>query len=358
MLVFAGLELKLLAPSPVGQTRMSDVIGEDLGKICAPSPSLRGQAAVVTGGAGFLGSWMCDVLVKSGVRVTCVDNLSTQGSTSHITHLLGNRRFKFLKQDVTNWSAAEDYDLIIHAASTPSPEQYLSNPVETMLTNSVGFHKILDYASRHDSVVLYTSTSEVYGKRPPIPTPETYEGLVSTNGPRACYSESKRYGEAAALAYFRRYGVDVRILRLFNSYGPRLDGSSGYSRVVTRFVQQALRGEPLNVHGDGLQTRTFCYVSDTVSAIVKALAATSAKGEILNIGGTKEVRIIDVARMVLHLTGSRSSIVHGDRREDDPRRRRPDISKARRLLDWSPKVDFTCGMTRTIKWFERTMDQL
>ncbi len=318
--------------------------------------SFKDRGILLTGGAGFLGSWLCDVLVSSGAKVLCLDNLVTQGTNAGISHLLKNRNFRFIKADITKWKPVGDYDYIIHAASIPSPEQYMEKPVSTMLASSAGLHSLLNFAVKRDCVLLYTSTSEIYGDATVVPTPESYVGATSTTGPRASYYESKRYGETACLAYRKQYGIDVRIARIFNSYGPRLDESSSYSRVISRFVVQSLRNKPLTVHGNGEQTRSFCYVTDTISGLLRFIRASSLGGTVLNIGNTDEISIASLARMIIRLVGSGSSIKFEAARPDDPSRPCPDIARAKKLLGWSPKVTLSDGLKRTLEWF-RQMDQ-
>jgi len=310
---------------------------------------MRGKRVLVTGGAGFLGSWLCEALVEMGAHVTCLDNLST-GSIENISHLMGKENFSFLKEDVCK-SCPEGFDYIVHGASIPSPDDYMRRPVETMLPNSIGLLNCLESARKSDSVLLYMSTSEVYGDADLIPTPEHYWGRVNPIGPRSCYDESKRFGEALCMSYLREYGVDVRIARIFNTYGPRMDLSARYARVIPRFIIQALRNEPITVHGDGRQTRSFCYVSDMIKGLLKLLLS-DCKGEVVNLGGEEEISIIELANLIKELTSSSSSIIFLPAREDDPRRRKPDISKAKNL-GWRPSVPLRDGLALTIEWFRK-----
>ncbi|MEM3871834.1 MAG: UDP-glucuronic acid decarboxylase family protein [Nitrososphaeria archaeon] len=312
--------------------------------------SLGGCKILVTGGAGFIGSWLCDILVGLGAKVACLDNLSS-GRIDNIKHLLGNENFDFINVDVSRWSSEERFDIIVHGASVPSPDDYMSRPIETMLPNSIGLINLLENARKNGSTLLFMSTSEVYGDAMIVPTPETYYGYVNPIGLRSCYDESKRFGEALCMAYFRQYNVDVRIARIFNSYGPRLDVNARYARVISRFILQALRDEPITVHGDGRQTRSFAYITDTVTALVKMLANGRIKGEVLNIGNPQEISILELAEMVIKLTGSQSKIVFTESRPDDPKRRCPDISKTRKLIGWEPKVSLEDGLRYTIEWF-------
>jgi len=309
---------------------------------------LRGMKVLVTGGAGFIGSWLCETLVDMGAHVTCLDNLST-GRIENIEHLLGKDNFFFLRADITE-KCPDGFDCIVHGASIPAPDDYMRRPVETMLSNSIGLLNCLESSRKSDSVLLYLSTSEVYGDADLIPTPETYWGRVNPVGPRSCYDESKRFGEALCMSYMREHGVDVRIARIFNTYGPRMDPDARYARVIPRFIMQALRNEPITVYGDGNQTRSFCYMSDLISGLLK-LIECNCKGEVVNLGADNEIRIIELANLIKELASSSSEIIFLPAREDDPRRRRPDISKARRLLGWEPVVPLREGLSRTIDWF-------
>lgn len=310
----------------------------------------KGLKVLVTGGAGFIGSWLCDTLVKLNADVTSIDNLST-GRLENISHLIGFKNFRYMESDVSKFDFKEHYDIILHAASIPLPDAYIEKPVETMIPNSIGLLNILEYSRKHDSMVLYLSTSEVYGNSGVIPTPESYYGIVNPVGVRSCYDESKRFGEALSMAYYREYDLDIRIIRLFNSYGPRIDTVARYARVIPRFIIQALKNKPITVHGDGSQTRSFCYITDTVRALLKMMICDECKGEAVNVGSPNEITIIGLAKMIKELTGSNSEIVYMPRRPDDPYRRCPDISKAIKLLKWTPKVSLEDGLKYTIEWF-------
>jgi len=320
-------------------------LGEDL---------FKGRDILVTGGAGFLGSWLCESLTLLGAEVTVVDNLST-GSLENIKHLTVLKRFKFVEGDVSSFKIEGKYDFTVHAASLPAPDIYVGKPIEAMLSNSLGLLNILEYSRRHGSIVLYISTSEVYGDAEVIPTPESYWGRVNPVGVRSCYDESKRFGEALCMAYFRQYGVDVRIARLFNTYGPRLDPDARYARAISRFIIQALNSQPITVHGDGGQTRSFLYISDAVDALVKMMVKEGLKGEVVNVGSPNEITILELAKLIKKLTKSKSPIEFQPPRPDDPRRRCPDISKARRLLGWEPKTSLEEGLKLTIEWFKKVL---
>ncbi|MEM4971315.1 MAG: NAD-dependent epimerase/dehydratase family protein [Sulfolobales archaeon] len=305
---------------------------------------LGGSRVLVTGCAGFLGSWLVEALVEGGAEVTCVDNLST-GSKENLAGVLN--KIRLVVGDVAE-APGGSYDIVVHGASLPSPEHYMSKPVEAMLPDSVGLLHILRIARDSGARVVFMSSSEVYGDPEIIPTPESYWGRVNPVGPRSPYDEAKRFGEALCMAFHREYGVDVRIARIFNTYGPRLDPYSPYARVVTRFLIQAIRGEPITVHGDGSQTRSFTYVSDTVRALLTLVTCDKCSG-VYNVGSEEEISIMDLARLVKEITGSSSPIVHLNPRPDDPRRRRPDISRIR-ALGWEPRVGIREGLRLTYIW--------
>jgi len=332
---------------------MDKIVQEDLGGVLneVELQSLSGRRMLVAGGAGFLGSWLCDALVRAGADVACLDNLST-GLLWNISHLRGLKNFELIEGSVDKPPEGV-YEYVLHFASRPSPEDYQAHPVETLLANSIGTYNMLERARRGDAVFVYASTSEVYGDAQVIPTPEDYWGNVNPVGPRSCYDEGKRFSEALAMAYHRQYGLNVRIPRIFNSYGPRIRCDGAYGRSLSRFILQALRGEPITVYGDGTQTRSYTYVTDTLTATLKATVDNRVNGEALNIGNPSETRIIDLANLVKRLTGSGSPIVFKPLPRDDPRRRMPDIAKAERLLGWRPKIGPHQGLERTVKWLRR-----
>jgi len=296
---------------------------------------------LVTGGAGFLGSHLIEALEG---EVTVVDDMSTA------KYYYFPPKVKLVKGRIEEVDVQGRFDYVIHLAARPSPEDYMRYPVETALSNSLGTFKALEIARRNDATFLYTSSSEVYGHAEVIPTPEEYWGKVNPTGVRSCYDESKRFSEALAMSYYREYGLDVRIQRPFNVYGPRLREDGTYGRVVSRFVVQALRGEDLTVFGDGSQTRAFLYVDDWVDATLRMLRE-NVKGEVFNIGSDREVKILDLARTIISLTGSRSGIKFLPPRVDDPPRRAADITKARRRLGWEPRVSLEEGLRKTVEWF-------
>ena len=306
---------------------------------------------LVTGGAGFLGSHLCDRLLAEGHDVIAMDNLIT-GSTDNIAHLSSNRRFQFIHHDVTNYIYLKGpLDAILHFASPASPIDYLELPIQTLKVGSLGTHNALGLALAKEARLLLASTSEVYGDPMIHPQQESYWGNVNPIGPRGVYDEAKRFAEAMTMAYHRSHGVDTRIVRIFNTYGPRMRLRDG--RVVPNFVSQALRSEPLTVYGEGKQTRSFCYVSDLVDGIYRLLM--SNESEPVNIGNPAELTIHDFAKVINELTGNPAGIRFEPLPVDDPKQRQPDISKARRVLGWEPKVDLRTGMTQTVEWFRKQL---
>jgi dTDP-glucose 4,6-dehydratase len=303
--------------------------------------------AVVTGGAGFLGSHLCRALLDRGWNVTAVDNLST-GRRENLAGLAA-AAFEFLEHDVTEpLDVAGAVDAVLHFASPASPPDYLARPLETLAVGSAGTRHTLELARRHGARYLLASTSEVYGDPLVHPQPEGYWGNVNPVGPRSVYDEAKRFAEATATAYRRTHGVDVKIARIFNTYGPGLRPADG--RAIPNFVSQALAGEPLTVYGDGSQTRSFCYVDDEVRGLL-ALLESAWTGGPVNIGNPEEYTITELARLVLELTGSGSELVYGPLPDNDPVRRRPDITLAGEQLGWKPEVSLPVGLARTVDWF-------
>ncbi len=317
----------------------------------------EGQSVLVTGGAGFLGSWICDVLVRQGAVVTCLDNLSS-GKKENIRHLIGQDNFKFIEHDISQPILfKERIEIVMHLASRASPLEFARFPIQILKANTLGTWMALGIAKKHKARMVYASSSEIYGDPEPryIPTPETYTGNVDPTGPRSCYDEGKRAGEAFVTAYRVQHGLDSRILRIFNTYGPRLRPGDVYGRVVSRFIDQALRRDPLTVYGDGTQTRSFAYVEDTVMGLLKAAWQKEASGEVINLGNNVETSIIDLAQAILKLTGSVSRIEFQPLPTGDPKRRCPDIEKAKRILKWEPKTSLENGLSKTIKWFKEKM---
>ena len=302
---------------------------------------------VVSGAAGFIGSHLCDRLVEEGHEVIALDNLLT-GSRANLAHLEGRPGFRFLLHDVCRPLELDSpVDAVLHLASPASPKDYLEHPIETLDAGSRGTREMLELARRSKALFLLASTSECYGDPEVHPQPETYWGHVNPVGPRSCYDEAKRFAEALTMAYHRAYGVRTRIARIFNTYGPRMKLEDG--RVVPAFLDQALRGAPLTVYGDGSQTRSFCYVSDLIEGL-RRLMDCDDPGPV-NLGNPQEITVLEFARRILELTGSQSGIEFRPLPQDDPKRRRPDISKARRLLGWEPRVSLEEGLRLTIAWF-------
>lgn len=302
---------------------------------------------LVTGGAGFLGSHLCDRLLAEGHTVVAMDNLLT-GNTDNIAHLAGNPRFSFVKHDITNYIyLAGELDAILHFASPASPVDYLELPIQTLKVGSLGTHNALGVAKAKNARLLLASTSEVYGDPLVHPQTEDYWGNVNPIGPRGVYDEAKRFAEAMTMAYQRYHKVETRIVRIFNTYGPRMRLNDG--RVVPNFIKQALNGEALTVYGEGNQTRSFCYVSDLVDGIYRLLL--SDEPEPTNIGNPSEMTILQFAERINALTGNPGGIVYKPLPKDDPQQRQPDITKARRVLGWEPKVGLDAGLEETIGYF-------
>jgi dTDP-glucose 4,6-dehydratase len=306
---------------------------------------------LITGGAGFIGSHLCDRFLADGHDVIAMDNLST-GSVANIVHLAGNERFQFIKHNVTNYIyIAGPLDAVLHLASLPSPVDYLNLPIQTLKVGALGTHNTLGLAKEKGARFLLASTSEVYGDPLVHPQPEDYWGNVNPVGPRGVYDESKRFAEALTMAYHRYHDVDTRIVRIFNTYGPRMRMDDG--RVVPNFICQAIRGEPLTVYDTGDRTRSFCYVDDLVEGIVRLLHSNETMP--LNLGNPNEMSVLDFAHQVVQLAGSPSEIKfvtpQDERTKDDPKTRRPDISKARRVLGWEPQVPLKVGLLKTIEYF-------
>jgi dTDP-glucose 4,6-dehydratase len=331
---------------------------------------------LITGGAGFLGSHLCERLIGQGHAVVCMDNFLT-GRPENIAPLMGHERFSFVKYNVCDYLHVEGpLDAVLHFASPASPQDYLEYPIATLKVGALGTHKALGLAKAKNARFLLASTSEVYGDPSVNPQPESYWGNVNPISPRGVYDEAKRFAEAMTMAYHRYHGLDTRIARIFNTYGPRMRPNDG--RVVSNFIVQALQGKPLTVFGDGLQTRSFCHVDDLVRGVTALLAADPDKNvaqrtdragflsrretvapeslhDPVNLGNPQELTVLDIARLVLKLTGSAGTIQHQPLPVDDPRVRRPDIRKANALLGWEPKVSLEEGLARTIEYFRQAL---
>jgi dTDP-glucose 4,6-dehydratase len=306
---------------------------------------------LITGGAGFLGSYLCDYLIEMGHEVICLDNLST-GSMDNISHLIGHERFTFIKHDVTNYIYVDgDLDYVLHFASPASPIDYLNLPIQTLKVGSLGTHKTLGLAKEKKATFLLASTSEVYGDPLVHPQKEDYWGNVNPVGPRGVYDEAKRFAEALTMAYHRYHDVDTRIVRIFNTYGPRMRLDDG--RALPTFIHQALIGENLTVFGDGKQTRSFCYIDDEVKGIYSLLIQGCNDPD--NIGNPIAVTILELAEKILEVTDSKSEIEFKVLPQDDPRVRQPDISKAEKELHWKPEIDLETGLHKTIENFKERL---
>jgi UDP-glucuronate decarboxylase len=306
---------------------------------------------LVTGGAGFLGSHLCERLLATGCDVLCVDNFYT-GRRSHVAHLLANPNFELLRHDIT-FPLYVEVDQIYNLACPASPIHYQFDPVQTTKVSVHGAINMLGLAKRRKARILQASTSEVYGDPEVHPQSEDYRGNVNPIGPRACYDEGKRCAETLFFDYHRQHGLEIKVARIFNTYGPRMHPNDG--RVVSNFIVQALKGEPLTVYGDGSQTRSFCYVDDLIEGLVRLMASPPELTGPINLGNPEEFTILELAELVRELTGSRSEIVFRPLPQDDPIRRCPDITRARTLLSWEPKTPLREGLVQTIDWFRRVL---
>lgn len=340
---------------------LNPTIQKDLDTIRNHLPEIivNGKTFLVAGGAGFLGSWFCDTLNTLGARIICVDNLSSSLEKS-ISHLKNNN-FQFIKRDISKYRSTEKIDYIVNMACIASPPLYQKHPIETLDASVLGTRNLLEIARKNDARgFLLTSTSEIYGDATIIPTPEDYWGNVNPIGPRSIYDEGKRVAETYSLSYHQKYKLPIRIARIFNTYGPRLDTklTSQYGRVIIKFIVQALNNEPLTVYGDGAQTRSFCYITDQIEGLFKLLLQPGIDGEVINLGNDDERTILDLAKLIIQLTKSKSKITFQPLPKDDPKRRRPDITRARKLLEWQPKVSLKEGLTKTIAHTKHITEQV
>jgi len=306
------------------------------------------KTILITGGAGFLGSHLCDRFLKEGYKVICMDNLIT-GNLANIAHLEPNPNFKFIKHNVSEHiDVKEDIDIILHFASPASPIDYLMYPIPTLKVGSLGTHNALGVAKAKGASFLLASTSEVYGDPKVNPQPESYYGNVNCVGPRGVYDEAKRFAEAITMAYHNAHKLDTKIVRIFNTFGSRMRKNDG--RVIPNFITQALKNEPITVYGEGDQTRSLCFITDLIEGIY--LLSQSDIHDPVNIGNPHELKIIDLAKLIIKFTNSKSKIIYNPLPADDPKLRQPDITRARKLLNWSPKVDLEKGLKKTIDWFK------
>lgn len=303
---------------------------------------------IVTGGAGFIGSHLCEFLLEKQYQVFCIDNLVT-GSIKNIEHMKNDPKFVFINQDITkDFSFTDEVDLVFHFASPASPVDYYKYPIETLRVGSIGTENVLKIAQKNNARFMLASTSEVYGDPKVHPQKESYWGNVNSIGPRSVYDEAKRYAEALTMAYHRKYNLDVGIARIFNTYGPRMKPDDG--RAVPNFIKQCLHNEPITIYGDGTQTRSFCYISDEIEGLVSLMMSEYTQP--VNIGNPKEHAILELAKIIKEISQSSSNLVYKDLPIDDPKCRRPDISKAKELLNWYPKVKLRRGIETTIQWFK------
>lgn len=311
------------------------------------------QTALVAGGAGFIGSHLCDSLLDDGYEVICIDNFGS-GSPRNVEHLLDEQYFTLQEEDIRQPLTLPPVDEIYHFASRASPKDFTKFPVSIALTNTQGTRNLLDHAVACDAKMLFASTSEVYGDPEVHPQPESYTGNVNIRGPRGCYDEAKRFGETLTVAYEREYDLDVRTARIFNTYGPGMRPDDG--RVIPNFLTQALDGRDLTVYGDGSQTRTFCYIDDMICGLRSLMGAEELQGDVVNLGNETEVTIKELAETVLTICDCESGITYESLPEDDPSRRRPDLSKAKRILDFEPTVDLEAGLQKSITYFEERVE--
>lgn len=306
--------------------------------------------SLVTGGAGFIGSHLCDRLLTEGHDVVCADNLIT-GSKKNIAHLFKNPHFTFVEHDcIQPLSRQKELKAIFHFASPASPPKYQQYPIETLLVNTAGTYNLLELARAQHAVFIFASTSEAYGDPEEHPQKETYVGHVNPVGARACYDEAKRAGEAFVSSYVRKFGLDGRIIRIFNTYGPRMDIDDG--RVVTNFIKQILTRQPLTINGEGTQTRSFCYIDDLVTGIVAVFNTVALKGEVVNLGNPEEMTIVELANILKSMTQYTGELKYQNLPSDDPARRRPDITKAKQLLNWQPTISLEEGLRKTLEHFK------
>jgi len=341
-------------------------IQEIIGRIDTKEMNFSNKTILVTGGAGFLGSWVCDVLVKQGTNCVCLDNM-VSGRYENIEHLMEKENFQFINHDITEpiyfghmhhpgniyVEDIKNIDIILHMASRASPFDYSRSSISILKSNTLGTMNALGIAKEHNAIFCYTSSSEVYGSPPRehIPTPESYFGHVNPVSPRSCYNEAKRTGEAFIKAYELEHNLKIKIIRIFNTFGPRARSNKVFGRVVSRFITQALNDREIIIFGDGTQTRTFAYVVDTITGILKIIAKDEALGEVINLGSKKEISILELAETIIEMTNSNSKLTYHPLPTDDPRRRNPDLTKINELINWENRISLKKGLENTIKWF-------
>jgi UDP-glucuronate decarboxylase len=346
---------------------ISQDVQEIINRIEKENISFKNKTIVLTGGAGFLGSWTCDVLIKQGANCICIDNLSS-GRFENIAHLMNEDNFRFINHDISQpiffglthhpggicIGEIKKIDIVMHMASRASPFEFQKYPIPILKSNTLGTMNVLGIAKAHNALFFYTSTSEVYGNPPSnaVPTPETYFGHVNPVGPRSCYDESKRAGEAFVKAYELQHHIRTKIVRIFNTSGPRIRSGSEFGRVIPNFIHQALNDENITVFGDGSQTRSFTYVVDEIEGFLKMVHKDEALGEVINLGNDKEFTILELANIIIELTNSKSKVVYKPLPIDDPVRRCPDLTKAKNLLNWEPTTNLREGLRKTIAWFK------
>lgn len=329
----------------------SHIIEEGIEKIINNTNDLSfdNKRVLITGGSGFLGSWLCDALIRKGAEVICLDNYAS-GRKENTDHLLGDPSFTRVDHDISiPYIPEKPVDLVMHLASRASPLEFTDYPIQILKSNTIGTMNALGIAKNSGARFLFTSTSEIYGEAQVFPTPETYRGNVNTLGIRGCYDEAKRAGEAFCMAYHRQHHLDVRIVRIFNTYGPRMRSDGLYGRVIPRFLDQAQKNQPITIFGDGSQTRSFCYVTDQVTGLLKLAGYDGIDGSVINIGNPLEMSVLSLAEKIIEITGSQSSISYHPLPPDDPSRRFPDISKAAEVLKWKPQISLDYGLRAMIE---------
>ncbi len=346
---------------------MDEIIKKDINIISNEinqfKEKIEGKKILITGGAGFLGSWFCDILNSFDAEIICVDNLSS-GHENNIKHLIDKSNFNFINSDIDSCKIDEKIDYIVHMASIATPSLYMDYPIETLDSNIIGTKKLLELSKKNKiKGFLLTSTSEIYGNPSDenVPTKENFYGIVNSFGPRSMYDEGKRAAESYCYSYFKKFGLKIRIARIFNTYGPRLDmkETSQYGRAIIKFIHQSINNNPITVYGDGEQTRSFCYITDQITGLFKLLFTPNIDGEVFNIGNDIETSIIDLARIVIKSLNSNSKVILNSPSnydlKDDPRRRCPDISKAKFTFEYYPKVTLRDGIIKTANWMKNNL---